>query len=78
MACLMEKHMIGLNGHMTYIMRSSPVSPVGLDGGRRVLHLHVLVAHQRPRSEAARVQFERSLEVQRRLLVLRAQTVVIT
>ena len=53
-------------------------TPVGLDGGGRVLHLHVLVAHERPGPQAAGVQLEGPLEVQRRLLMLGAQAVVVT
>lgn len=49
-----------------------PVRPVCLDGCWRVLHLHVLVAHQGPSSETSRVQLESPLEVQRCLLVLGA------
>lgn len=46
--------------------------PVGLDGSRGVFHFHVFVAHQSPGPQAPRVEFERPLEVQRGLLVLRA------
>ena len=53
-------------------------TPVGLDGGRGVLHLHVLVAHEGPGPQAAWVQLEGPLEVQRRLLVLGSQAVVVT
>lgn len=54
------------------------IAPVGLDGSGRILHLHVLVAHQRPGPETARAQFQRSLEIQSRFLMLTPHTVVIT
>lgn len=39
------------------------VWPVGLDGGWRILHFHVFMAHEGPGTKAARVQFQGSLEV---------------
>mmetsp|Transcript_6199 Transcript_6199/g.27928 ORF Transcript_6199/g.27928 Transcript_6199/m.27928 type:complete len:266 (-) Transcript_6199:1037-1834(-) len=52
--------------------------PVRVNGRRRVLHLHVLVAHERPRAEVLPVQTERPGEVHHRLLVLRLEGVVVT
>ena len=52
--------------------------PVGLNGSRSVLHLHVLVAHEGPGPQAAGVQLQGPLEVQRRLLMLGSQAVVVT
>eukprot|EP00976_Prorocentrum_cordatum_P095593 1190241-Prorocentrum_minimum.AAC.1 len=51
---------------------------VGVDGGGGVLHLHVLVPHERPRRQVVAVQLQRAREVKHRLLVLALQREVVS
>ena len=51
--------------------------PVRVHGRRRILKLHELVAHQRPRGEEMAIELERAPEVRDRLLVLRLERVVV-
>ena len=51
--------------------------PVRVHGRRRILKLHELVTHQRPRGEEMAIEFERAPEVSDRLLVLRLERVVV-
>jgi len=51
--------------------------PVRVHGRRRILKLHELVTHQRPRGEEMAIEFERAPEVRDRLLVLRLERVVV-
>jgi hypothetical protein len=51
--------------------------PVGLNGRVHVLELHVFVAHERPSSQAARVELQGTSEVLDRLVMLPLEGVVV-
>ena len=52
--------------------------PVALDGCAGVLHFQILVTHQSPSRDELPVQFDGPHEVERTLLVVSSETVVIT
>ena len=52
-------------------------APVRLDGGVRVLHLRVLVAHERPGGEEGAVEGQRASEVHDGFFVLGFERVVV-